>query len=248
MGTGDRSHMADKPQLIYFANVGGRAEPICYLLRLAKADFNYEQFPLGADPEDPNGYEKRKAAGEFSPLSESGGGLPVYKEGGKTYFETNAILRMLGAKHGFYSTEPDTMWEIDMCIEQAEQIFKHAGYAQHSLYCIAMLKKASGEGDGPDEATIENCFAMYEKFVNFVDAQLVRHGTPFIAGTEKPTIADLRFMPQFANSIYNAESALGEEMQKRVKAFIDTKPAAKKWAEETMVGVLEGVHTPSLLW
>ena len=51
---------------------------------MAKVEFNYEQFPLGGDPEDPKGYAKRKEAGEFSPCSESGGGLPVYKENGKT--------------------------------------------------------------------------------------------------------------------------------------------------------------------
>merc|ERR1712048_999941 len=182
--------------------------------------------------------ESTQSTWEFS-------GLPVYKENGKTYFETNAILRMLGAKHGFYSTEPDTWGEIDICLEKAEQIFKHGGFAQHSAYCFANKRKANG-GDGPSQDVSDTCFAMYEAFVNFVDAQLARHGTPFLAGTDKPTVADFRIMPQFCDSIYNEKSVLGEEMQSRVKALIDPKPAAKKWAEETMAGVLEGLHSADL--
>lgn len=79
-------------------------EPIQLLLKLAKHDFEYETFTLEEFGNADSDYHRRKAAGEFGTFAACGGGLPIYKENGKKYFETNAILRMLGAKHGFYST------------------------------------------------------------------------------------------------------------------------------------------------
>ena len=53
---------------------------------------------------------------------------------------------------------------------------------------------------------------------------------------------------QFCDSIYNVgpRSALGAEMQARVKAVINTKPALKKWIEETMAEVLKDVQEVAL--
>ena len=146
--------------------------------------------------------------------------------------------------------DPETMWEIDMCCEKVEQVFDHAGIAQHSHYVLANITKAMGGGDGPTEEQAASCFAMYEEFCNWGEAQLARHGKAFLAGTDSPTIADLRYIVQFCDSVYNTgpKSFLGEEMRDRVKAVIATKPALKKWAEETMAELLNGIHTADLMW
>lgn len=91
---------------------------------------------------------------------------------------------------------------------------------------------------------------MYEDLANWGEAQLAKHGKPFLAGTEKPTVADFKYIPQFSDSVYNdtESSKLGAEMQGRVKALIDTKPALKKWIEVTMPQVLKDVRTPGLMW
>ena len=230
----------------------GRGEPIAYILRLAGVDFQYETFSL-ADFADPNSdYHTRKNAGEFSTFALCGGGLPVYKENGKTYFETNAIMRMLGARYGFYSTDPDTMWEIDICMEKVEQVIAHAGIAQHSHYCLANINAAADppQGDGPTAEQTAACFAMYEELATWGEAQLTKHGQSFLAGTNTPTIADFRYIVQFGDSVYNdeASSVLGPEMKERVKAVINTKPALKKWIEETMGAVLKDVRTKELMW
>ena len=242
-----------KPHLIYFEAVGGRGEPICLVLRLANVDYEYETFGLADFGNPDSAYLTRKVAGEFGSFAVSGGGfLPVYKENGKTYFETNAILRMLGARHGFYSTDPDTMWEIDICMEKTEQVFSHGGSAEHSHYCMANIGKAAEppQGDGPTEEQTAACFAMYEEFCNWGEAQLTKHGKEFLAGTDGPTVADFRYIVQFSDSVYNYDpsSVLGAEMQRRVKAMVDTKPALKKWILETMAEVLKGAHTPNLMW
>ena len=239
-----------KPHLIYFAPAGARGEPIRYVLRLAKIEFEDETFSLEQFVDPESDYHKRKAAGEFGPFAVSGGGLPVYKEGDETYYETNAILRMLGARHGYYSTDPKTMWEIDVCMEKVEQVFEHAGIGQHSHYCIANISQAAGQGDGPTEEQTTACFSMYENLCTWGEAQLSRHGKLFLAGTDEPTIADFRYIVQFCDSVYNdgPNSQLGEEMQNRVKALVAERPALKTWVEVTMAELLKDVHTPGLMW
>ena len=56
--------------------------------------------------------------------------------------------------------DPETMWEIDICCEKVEQVFNHAGIAQHSHYTLANITKAMGGGDGPTEEQAASCFAM----------------------------------------------------------------------------------------
>ena len=137
-------------------------------------------------------------------------------------------------------------------MEKTEQVFNHAGIAQHSHYCLANINAAAEppQGDGPTEEQTTACFAMYEELCSWGEAQLARHGKPFLAGTATPTIADFRYIVQFSDSVYNTEptSKLGAEMQGRVKALIATLPAFKKWAEVTMVEVLKGARTPGLMW
>jgi glutathione S-transferase len=230
----------------------GRGGPIAYILRLAGVDFQYETFGLADFANPDSDYHTRKNAGEFSTFAVSGGGLPIYKEGGKTYFETNAIMRMLGARYGYYSADPETMWEIDVCMEKVEQVFNHAGIAQHSHYCLANNGAAADppQGDGPTEEQTAACFAMYDDLATWGEAQLTKHGKTFLAGTDNPTIADFRYIVQFGDSVYNDEesSVLGSVMKERVKAVISTKPAFKKWIEETMAGVLKDVRSNDLMW
>jgi glutathione S-transferase len=231
-------------KLVYFSAAGGRGEPIRFLLRLAGVDFEDEMFTLADFGNPDSDYYKRKAAGEFATLAESGGGLPIWIENGKTYQETNAILRFLGARYGFYSTNPETMYEIDICMEKVEQVFKHAALAQHSHVCLAEINKAAfGTGDGPTEEQIAAAWEMYKANVDFGEAQLNKHAQPFLAGTDNPTIADFRFVVQFSDSIYNPATALTSSLVNRVKEYIATKPAFKKWVEETIVDALKGVHT-----
>ena len=58
------------------------------------------------------------------------------------------------------------------------------------------------------------------------------------------------YIVQFGDSVYNDEesSVLGAVMKERVKAVISTKPAFKKWIEETMAGVLKDVRSKDLMW
>jgi len=244
-----------KPQLTYFDGVGGRAEPIRLVLKIAGVDFEDEKISMAALNDPDSDYAQRKVAGEFCPLAVSGGGLPVYKEymtedrsESKTRYETNAVLRYLGARHGFYSSDPAVMWEIDMVLEKVECGFNHAGIAQHSYYCFGCIEAAEGR-EGPTDEVTANCFTLYEDLCNFGEAQLTSHGKAFLAGTDSATIADFRFIVQFSDSIYNDESSvMAVEMKTRVKELIDTKPNLKAWIETSMLPLIKDVRTPGLMW
>ena len=237
-----------RPRLTYFGDIGGRGEPIRFVLKLANVDFEDDLF--GAKSEE---YASRKAKGDFNSnptkLKGTGGGLPVYVEDGTLYYESNAILRMLGMKHGFYSTDPATAWEIDVCMEKVEQVWKHAGFTPMTLYLVARTTaKVDSLADSDGEATA-NLVAMYTELAEWGEAQLKKHGKPFLAGTDSPTIADFRYIVQFSDSIFNEGSAIDAKMRDKIKAMMDDKtPDFKKWVEDTMLPLLKDVRTPGILW
>ena len=59
-----------------------------------------------------------KAAG-FFPL----GGLPDWEEDGTVMPQSNAILRMLAIRLGYYSEDPMTCWQIDSMMDFCEDLF-----------------------------------------------------------------------------------------------------------------------------
>mmetsp|Transcript_130074 Transcript_130074/g.324263 ORF Transcript_130074/g.324263 Transcript_130074/m.324263 type:complete len:242 (+) Transcript_130074:64-789(+) len=236
-----------KPKLVYFANLGGRAEPIIMLLKLAGVEFDDERYKLGS-PE----YVAAKSAGEFGPT----GGLPVWidpQKGpeGKKYYETNFILRMLGARYGYYSTDPDTMWEIDVCMDKVEQVLGRSGIAPHSKYMLAILRKdAPDGGGGPSEEIAQGMLQMYQDLSSFAEEKLQGHGQRYLAGTDQPTIADFRYFVQFSDSIYNEAGPLDPEMRTKIKNIINSMPCLKRWIEEAMMSLLSDhlASRPQLLW
>ena len=74
--------------------MGGRAEAIRMLLN--HANFSYE--------------DKRLGDGEWPALKASGaspmGGLPIWTDDDGAMAQCNAILRMHGIRHGYYSSDP----------------------------------------------------------------------------------------------------------------------------------------------
>ena len=45
------------------------------------------------------------------------------------------------AHRGFYSLDPNIMWEVDIYMEKVKQDFQHAGVVQISHVCVAQLCK-----------------------------------------------------------------------------------------------------------
>src|SRR5690606_27612796 len=68
---------------------------------------------------DFEGFGKAKAEGIFE-----FGQVPAVEIDGVVYTQSQAILRSLGKKHGYYSEDPITMWKIDSTIDGLEDTFR----------------------------------------------------------------------------------------------------------------------------
>ena len=52
--------------------------------------------------------------------------VPVWEEDGMVLCQSSAILRALGIRFGYYSTDPKVMWEIDSLLDFMEEGYPKA--------------------------------------------------------------------------------------------------------------------------
>lgn len=154
-------------KLTYFG-LGLRAEPIRAICFLASHEYTDERLSQEE-------FAERKSS---LPL----GALPVWEEDGAVICQSSAILRMLGIRFGFYSTEPRTMWEIDSVVDFLEENYSSA----------LALATAPIFGREASEEDHSKWNAYFDKIVPFLNNRLVKHGQRYIGGTDHMTIADLK--------------------------------------------------------
>ena len=85
-------------KLTYFG-LGGRAEAIRALLAHAEQEYDNNMIQDNSEI---------KSSG-YSPM----GGMPLWEEDGFIMCQSNAILRMLGIRFGYFADDPQTMYKID---------------------------------------------------------------------------------------------------------------------------------------
>ena len=90
---------------VFYFPIYGRAEPIRMLLSHAKQDYEDVRYTF-----EEWGKIKGESRFEF-------GQLPAVEWDGETYTQSASILRALGQKFGYYSTDAVTMWRIDSTID-----------------------------------------------------------------------------------------------------------------------------------
>ena len=197
-----------KPKLTYFP-VGGRGEAIRALC--AHANFDYE--------------DNRVSRDEFQPLKESGyspmGGVPIWDEDGFVMCQGNSIMRMLGIRLGYYTSDPQQAYEIDSLMDYAEDIQTKFGQFLFPVYF--------GKPPGDEQVFLEN---FWDKHITVVGGRLKGHGHRFVAGTDKPTIADFKMFATV--SIGLAECNPGgcgvpEETGQKIQAKIAAVPEYAAW-------------------
>ena len=128
---------------------------------------------------------------EFGALKESGelpmGSLPIWQENDTTLCQSSAILRMLGIRLGFYTTDADTAWRIDSLVD-----FMEDNYGSVIGTCIKPIFGSTIEADDKTKY-----LAYFDKVIPVLNARLEQHGKPWIAGTDNITIADLKVFQTF---------------------------------------------------
>ena len=90
---------------------------------------------------------------------------------------------MLGIRLGYYTDDPMTAWAIDSMVDYAdEMISKCNDWIMPAVF-----------GGNIDETKTDQWFAEYwDKIIPVIEARLNDHGRKFIAGTNRPTIADFK--------------------------------------------------------
>ena len=156
-------------KLTYF-DFGGRAEPI--RMMLAHAGVEYE--------------DHRIQVADWGPMKEAKfaemGGLPVWTEDGVQICQSNAILRMLGMRHGYYTQDPLTAGRIDSLCDWIED-FCEQGYK----YIFAQVGVMP-----PEKGEPEVILGYYDRKLPLIEARLAASGKPYVGGTDAPTIADFK--------------------------------------------------------
>eukprot|EP00806_Schmidingerella_arcuata_P002018 Macronucleus_2825.p2 GENE.Macronucleus_2825~~Macronucleus_2825.p2 ORF type:complete len:218 (+),score=74.43 Macronucleus_2825:1-654(+) len=196
-------------KLTYFG-LQGRAEAIRSML--AHGNVDYEDCRVEQDKA-----AEMKESGE-SPL----GSLPIWQEDGFTVCQSNAILRMMGIRHGYYTTDPTIAYQIDsLCDLQEDIVNKFFGYLLPVL-----------GGGAPGDAT-DFLASFWDKQIGVVQGRLQASCKPFAAGTDRPTIADFKLFAQVSCVLpeCNPACVVPADVQPQIQAKIDAAPEYKAWVE-----------------
>ena len=162
------------PKLIYF-QLHAKVAKIRILLSHSKAD--HEEEALSFEEFGP-----RKAAGEFN-----NGQVPVWIENGKQYNESNAILRLLGKRYGYYPTDPEEAYHADNIVDFCSDLVSEIFYDQWH-------KNISEEAQAKYVKSITHLSTYLEKQLS--------HGKKFVAG-DSISIGDFAAAGIIFSYVYN---------------------------------------------
>lgn len=198
------------PGTLQYFDLGGRAEAIRALLGHAR--FQYEDVRMSFEQ-----FGAKKQSGEL-PL----GSAPVWIEDGHTVCQSSAILRMLGIRLGYYTDDPMTAWAIDSLVDFVED-----NRGGHDRFFDPVLG-----GGTPDESQGDTFVNNYwNKVLPIVERRLTAHGKNFLAGTDRPTIADFKAFQMHMSTIDPNSPAcvVPPSVLAKVNAVIDKHPNYKRW-------------------
>mmetsp|Transcript_22167 Transcript_22167/g.29643 ORF Transcript_22167/g.29643 Transcript_22167/m.29643 type:complete len:114 (+) Transcript_22167:670-1011(+) len=113
---------------------------------------------------------------------------------------------MMGIRLGYYTEDPDTAYLIDSLCDYMEDLLVSFGG-----YLFPLVK---GEPLGDPEAWLSD---FWDRHIAVVERRLVKHGMKYLAGTERPTIADFKtFAPVSFGTSINPACKVPEDVEQRV--------------------------------
>ena len=118
------------------------------------------------------------------------GFLPTWEEDGLVMCQSNAILRMLGMRLGYYTDEFEE--DENEAAQQAFDIDSLCDFMEDIILVQSKYILPAFSGDEVDEDPREYLKDFWDKQIIVVNNRLVNHGQPFVGGTQNPTIADFK--------------------------------------------------------
>ena len=189
-------------KLVYFP-VHARASFIRLLLCHANVQYVDEQLSFEE-------FGKRKAAGEFI-----NGQVPVWIQNGKQHNESKAILRFIGAQHGYYPEDAFAAAQVDAIVDYTNDFLP-------KLYPDHMKKTHTDESLANYEKVMTTVVAFYEK-------KLSAQGSKYLCG-DKFTIADAMVGALLFAFVYNDHLDGGAKYTDCGKAIIEKHMHFSKYA------------------
>ena len=147
--------------------------------------------------------------------------MPIWEEDGIVSVQSNAILRFLAIRLGYYTTDPQIAWNIDSVMDYSEDMYgKFAGF-------MAPLFFGGALDESKADAWISGFWTPY---IKFMEGRLTAHGKTYVAGTDTPSCADFKcfqvcvaFLPE------NSAMALPAGVLAKLNAVIAQHPAYSRW-------------------
>ena len=193
LSRGDGCEGKENIKLEYF-EVYGRADPIRFLLHHAKIDYEYVGYDFPT-------WGKIKAEGKNGEF----GGLPRVTINGEEMGQSLAILRMFGAKYGYY---PINDWKTSFHINVILDVWPDMLEKTNAI-TLGMKNMSQDEIDEKLKAAIEKA---HVPALNCMEKQLAEHGGPYIAGAQL-TIADCCIVATLANIWENPAGPWSEKFK-----------------------------------
>ena len=197
-------------KLSYF-DLNGRVDAC--RMALSHANFQYEDNRLSFEQ-----FGAMKAGGEL-PL----GSAPIWEEDGFTMCQSNAILRMIGIRCGYYHTDPMICWAIDSMLDF------HEGHTNGWQSFWAPILGGADPATLADADITEWCEKFWDKVIPVTEARLAKHGKRFLAGTDRPTICDFKAFCAYANTFCNPGCPLSQSNKDKIQAKVDAAPCYAAW-------------------
>ena len=197
---------------MYYFPFYGRVEVLAQLLSHAKADWEF--VPVERDQVAKYKEEGKSEFGQF----------PIAEINGKFYAQTDAILRLLGRKHGYYPEDPEKAFLVDSAIDGYKDVISKL-YQLH--FEQDMEKKKQGGADFLGKV-LPGYFTVIEK-------RLTANGNNGYFIGEKFTIADFYVGSFLTNFPYNEKFEQNEHFREVVEKF----PAVKKFADNYLAQLKE---------
>uniref|UniRef100_A0A7S3HWL3 GST C-terminal domain-containing protein n=1 Tax=Favella ehrenbergii TaxID=182087 RepID=A0A7S3HWL3_9SPIT len=216
--------MMNQPiKIEYFGGSFGRVDPIRQMLVHKSVDFKF----IGYTPDSWASLKESGNSGEM-------GGLPiVHYGGGQGRQQTMAILRSLGAMHGYYNpSDWKTCAFVDMVAESYNDVFNAAAKA--------MLFTPDEEKPAAFEALRDG---LVKKFMRICETRFEQNAAQMFIASDEMTIADFCLASFVFNTLKNELSpiqpvlspmllkfplftAYTKRLEKEVSAHIERRPKA----------------------
>lgn len=179
---------------------------------LCHANFDYEDNRVSFEQ-----FGAMKASGEL-PL----GSLPMWVEDGFKTVQSNAILRSLAIRLGYYHEDPIITWNIDSLLDYMEDM-----QGKKQTYMSPIL----GGGAPGEDGSQEWIDTYYGAIFDILEKRMAAHGKNFVGGTDRPTCADFKVFSSMSDTIYNSASPIPASILDRVRAKMAEFACVKRWAD-----------------